>query len=223
MKTDYAGKVFKRRLFMSFFGVMLSGVSVGIFKSASFGVDPFGSVVFGLDSLIPIEYGLVYILINAVLILFSLVFDRKNIGVATFINLFLVGYVTQFSYGLVQRLCPEPGLFERVLLFVFGFVLACFAASLYMTAALGVSTYDAVAITLSGKYHLGQFRFIRILTDLCCVLSGSVMYCIGAGPSALSEIIGAGTVIIALGMGPLIDVFNRRVSQPFLDAADGKI
>ena len=94
----------KRRILMSVLGVLTGAVSVAIFKMAAFGVDPFQSFMSGADKLIPIGFGTLYVIVNAVLLLFSLVFDRHYIGIATFINLFLLGYVTEFSYKLFRSL-----------------------------------------------------------------------------------------------------------------------
>ena len=80
-----------KRIIMSVFGVALCGVSVGMFKFAALGVDPFQSLMSGLDAVIPIRFGTLYVIVNAVLLLFALIFDRKKIGIATFINLFLLG------------------------------------------------------------------------------------------------------------------------------------
>ena len=218
MKLDFKNKKFQKRIFMSLIGVVMSGISVGIFKTAVFGVDPFTVVVSGIDAVIPIDYGMIYILINVVLLLFSLIFDRKNIGIATFINLFLIGYITQFSTEFFHGLFPNPDMVLRILCFIVGIVILCFGSSLYMTAELGVSTYDAIAITCSGKFHLGQFRFIRIVTDVVCVVSGSILYYLGTQEiSRLFEVVGIGTILTAFCMGPLIDLFNRKIARPFLD------
>ena len=45
-----------------------------------------------------------------------------------------------------------------------GIIVICFGSALYMTADLGVSTYDAVAIVLSGKWKLAPFQYCRIAT-----------------------------------------------------------
>ena len=89
---------------MSILGVMAGAVSVAIFKMAAFGVDPFQSFMSGISRLIPISFGTLYVIVNAVLLLFSLISDRHYIGIATFINLFLLGYVTEYSYKLLQWL-----------------------------------------------------------------------------------------------------------------------
>lgn len=141
----------KKRIFMSLFGVLISGVCVGFMKVAAFGVDPFQVLVAGLDRTIPIAFGTLYVLMNGVLLLFSLMADRHNIGLATFINLFLLGYVVDFTRAVLGALFPAPGMVLREGFMVFGIVALCIGSALYMTADLGVSTYDAVAIVMSKK------------------------------------------------------------------------
>ena len=63
----------KRRVFMSLFGVIICAISVGIFKIAALGVDPFQSLMSGLDKLIPISFGTLYVIVNLVLLSFSLI------------------------------------------------------------------------------------------------------------------------------------------------------
>ena len=60
-----------KRIFMCVVGVMVCAVSVGFFKLAAFGVDPFQTCMSGLDQLIPIDFGTLYVLVNAALLLFS--------------------------------------------------------------------------------------------------------------------------------------------------------
>ena len=74
----------RRRIAMSLFGVIICAISVGVFKLAALGVDPFQSLMSGLDSMIPIKFGTLYVIVNAVLLLFSLIADRHNIGQSLF-------------------------------------------------------------------------------------------------------------------------------------------
>ena len=207
-----------RRIFMSLFGVIICAVSVGIFKIAALGVDPFQSLMSGLDKLIPISFGTLYVIVNAVLLLFSLFADRHYIGIATFINLFLLGYITQWTYEFLQTVIVSPSMIVRLLCLLIAIVIICFGSALYMTADLGVSTYDAVALILVNKWHIGQFKYIRIVTDVICVLLGAGLFLLGGGKVAeIPTIIGVGTIITAFFMGPLIEVFNQKVAIPLLN------
>ena len=221
IKKFFAGilqiKNFKKRLFMTPFGVIICAISVGIFKIAALGVDPFQSFMAGLDAAVPLDFGLLYIIANAVLLLFSLIFDRHFIGIATFINLFLLGYITQFTYEFLQTIFVNPSMVTRVICLVVGVVIICFGSAFYMTADLGVSTYDAVALIISGTWKKGKFQYVRIITDLVCVALGVGLFLLAGGSvSAIPTIAGIGTIVTAFFMGPLIEFFNVHVARPIL-------
>ncbi len=206
-----------KRICMSFFGVIICAISVGIFKIAALGVDPFQSFMAGLDKLIPIDFGLLYIIVNVLLLSFALVFDRHYIGIATFINLFLLGYITQFTYEYLQTVIVNPTIVIRVLCLVIGVVIICFGSAFYMTADLGVSTYDAVALIICNTWKKGKFQYVRIITDLVCVILGVTLFIIAGGKlAAIPTIAGIGTIITAFFMGPLIEFFNVHIARPFL-------
>lgn len=208
----------RKRILMSFFGVIISGMCVGFMKVGAFGVDPFQALMAGLDSAIPIQFGTLYVIVNAVMLIFSLVTDRNNVGVATFINLFLLGYVVDFTKAGLDLVFPAPSMPIRIGCMLFGIVMLCFASSLYMTASLGISTYDSVAVVMSGKWKLGRFKYVRICTDLGCVILGAVLYLASGGKlSGIPAFIGVGTIITAFFMGPLIEFFNEKVARPMLN------
>jgi len=207
-----------KRILMSLFGVIICAISVGVFKIAALGVDPFQTLMAGLDKLIPIDFGTLYVIVNLILLTFSLIVDRHNIGIATFINMFLLGYITQFSLETLDRLIPAPGIPLRILFLMIGIVVICIGSALYMTADLGISTYDSIAITLANKWHLGKFQYIRIATDVVCILLGTACFLLGGGTWAqVPEIVGVGTIITAFFMGPLIEFFNVRIARPLLN------
>ena len=207
-----------KRILMSVLGVIVGGISVGFFKLAAFGVDPFQSFMSGIEKLIPIDFGTLYVIVNACLLLFALVFDKHYINIATMVNLFLLGYVVDFSHNTLLAIFPEASMAVRIVCFIFGFVVLCFASSLYMTADLGVSTYDAIALILTNKWKLGKFKYIRIATDLVCVILGAVLFILGKGEfKDIPTFIGVGTILTAFFMGPLIDFFNRKIAIPMLN------
>lgn len=207
----------KKRIFMCVSGVLICGISVGFFKRAAFGVDPFQSFMAGLDALLPIEFGTLYVIANLCLLLFSLVADRHYIGLATVINLSVLGYVAQFSHEFLLKQFPNLEVGGRILFLVVGIVIMCLASSFYFMADLGVSTYDAVALIIVNTWKIGKFGYVRVICDLVCVLMGIGLYLAsGKAVSQIAAIVGVGTIITAFFMGPLIEFFNVHVSKPFL-------
>ena len=142
----------------------------------------------------------------------DLFLDKHYIGIATFVNLFLTGYIVDFSKDLILRLLPSPSTAARILMLLFAVAVMCFASSLYMTSDLGVSVYDAIPIVISNKSRK-PFRFCRIGCDLICVTAGALC---GLLP-------GIGTLITAFFMGPLIEFFNVTFSRPLLDRCPTKL
>lgn len=199
--------LFKKRLFMALTGVLIAGISVGLFRRSVFGTDPFQVLVNGISNQITFTgFGTVYMVINLLMLVAIFFLDKHYIGIATFINIFLLGYVVQFSDDMVGKLIGDaPSMLIRIILLIAGVVILCFASSLYFTANLGVSTYDAVSLIMTDK-KLGKFKYLRIATDLFCVIVGFF----------LGGVVGVGTIITAFFMGPLIDFFNKKVSEPFL-------
>lgn len=202
-----------RRVALAVLGMALAGVSLGFFKRALFGVDPYQCLVNGLANVIPIRFGTLYMLVNLLQLILVFFLDKHYIGISTFINLFLLGYMAEFSEAALLNWFGETGLAVRVLFLVVGVVVTCLAAALYYTADLGVSTYDAIPLHISDLKprlfgRVLPFRAVRILSDLVCT---------GVGV-ALGAPAGIGTVITALFMGPLITFFRRTVSEPLLRA-----
>ena len=199
----------KTRILMSSLGVMIGGISVGMFRTAALGVDPFQSLMSGLNSLIPISFGTLYVIVNIILLLFSLIFDRHKIGLATVINLTLLGYVAEYSQKFFTYLLPGLKLIASLLLLAVAVVVMCFGSALYFNADLGVSTYDAVSLVISEKQKKVSFKVCRILSDLICVSLGvSLCRLAHMSWSEVGAVVGIGTIITAFFMGPLISFFS---------------
>lgn len=195
-----------KRIGMALIGVVLTGISIAMFKTSNFGTDPFSCFNLGVWEVSKLPYSIVYVSINAILLVGIFFLDKHYIGISTVLNMLLIGIIVEKSMGILSGWLQTPSLLVRIILLLLAIVIMCFAASLYFTADLGVSTYDAWAL-LMAKKKIAPFKLCRISTDLLCILAGVVM---GVFP-------GIGTVITALGMGPLIETFNIHFSRPFLN------
>ncbi|MBH1940771.1 hypothetical protein I5677_07715 [Mobilitalea sibirica] len=192
-----------RRIIMTVFGVLVAGFSVGMFNFSAFGMDPFQVLAHGAWMHIPIGFGTFYAILNLIMLVAIFFIDRHKIGLGTVINIFLLGYVVEYSSWLFQTRIPDPTIGIRVTFLIIGLIILCFGSSLYFIGDLGVSTYDAVALILSEK-KVARFQYCRIGSDLICTTVGFL----------LGATVGIGTVVTAFFMGPIITFFNNRVSIP---------
>lgn len=201
-----------RRIWMTIIGVSICGLSVGLFSFSNLGLDPFQVFAHGTWKLTPLDFGTYYVILNVVMLVVIFLLDRKKIGLGTVINLFLTGYMAEFSEWGLRKIIPEPGFAGRLVMLVIAIVIMCFSSALYFTAALGVSTYDAIALIIDERMPKWKFRYIRIATDLVCVIIGGM----------LGATVGVGTVITAFFMGPLISFFNKTIAEPMRYGRDWK-
>jgi uncharacterized membrane protein YczE len=192
-----------RRILMTLGGVSVCGISVGMFNFSNFGMDPFQVLAHGISYHVPMGFGTLYAIINLVMLGGVFLFDRSKIGLGTFINIFLLGYVVEFSSWIFKAYVPSTELWVRAAFLVAGILILCIGAALYFVGDLGVSTYDAIALTLSERTPI-KFQYLRMSTDIVCTLTG---FLFGA-------VVGIGTLVTALFMGPLIAYFRRHLAMP---------
>ena len=205
MLKAYFAKADRRRICMSLAGNLLVGVGVAIFKYAALGNDPFNGMNMALSELFRIPYPTLQILVNILLFAIQLIAARELIGFGTVVNIFLIGYIVNFTYGLLVQLMGSPGSFAiQLLAMVTGMLICSLGLSLYQCSEMGTAPYDALALILDRKLKKLPYFWCRILCDGSCAL-----VCFLAG-----GIVGLGTLVSAFGFGPVIAFFNRTVSEP---------
>src|SRR5574344_930708 len=202
-----------KRVIMSVIGVSLLGVCVALLRKADFGTDPFTCFVVGIANVCHSTYGIIYPIVIGVLLVIVFFLNKHYIGLATVLNLFLVGTVGDIAFKIINNLYDANTIPVRIITLVIALIILCFASSLYITADLGVSSYDAISLIVSDKkIKFLQYRVCRIITDLICVSVGFLFH----------ATIGVGTVITAFCMGPLTQFFNTYVAEKMLYGKNGK-
>lgn len=191
---------------MTLLGQVILGIGAGLLRSSTLGTDPYQCFTRAVASTSPFDYGTTFVIINAVFLVLMLIFARSYIGISTFFNMFLLGYIIDYSAQTADRLFTPETILVKVLLLLSSLVFLCFGSALIFTSDLGVSTYDWIALRLADVQKRISFKWIRIFTDLMCVLIGL----------CFSIIPGVGTVITAFALGPVITFFRKYVTEPLL-------
>ena len=199
----------QKRIGMSLAGVLITGFCVGTFQKAALGTDPFTCFVTGIANLFHSTYSTFYLLLTGALLAVVFLVDRHYIGLATIFNLLGTGFAADLMRGFLDGWFPNPSLWTRGIMMAVGLLGACCSASLYFTADLGVSAYDAQSLIAAQKLKRVPFKLCRIATDCLCVLVGLLFH----------ANVGIGTVITALCMGPMVQWFHTHLSEPLLYGA----
>lgn len=192
-----------RRVIMSFMGVIITGFAISLLRKSSLGADPFSSFIVGLANVFHSTYAVVYPVVIGVFIAIIFFLDKHYLGIATVFNLIIIGPVADAGLKLLNSLYVVDTISEKVITFIAAGVVLCFGASLYITADLGVSSYDAIALYMADK-KVAKYRYCRIATDAVSVILAFFF----------KATIGVGTVVSALFMGPLTQWFITYVAEP---------
>lgn len=199
-----------KRLAVMLAGLLILGLGIALFKISLMGNDPSTAFVMAVGDRIGIDFSIVLIAANSIWFLAELLFDRKYIGIGTFANWFGVGTLASLWIKLIEsRLSISQEFLPRILIMALGVLILSLGASLYQTSDLGIAPYDVLSIILSDKLPIPYF-WCRIFTDTVCAL-------IAFG---LGGLIGPGTLVCALGLGPFITFFNKYVSEKLCKECD---
>ncbi|MCM1253107.1 MAG: hypothetical protein NC321_09820 [Clostridium sp.] len=202
--AGYFKKIGWKRFIVMVIGNMFLGMGISIFKFAGLGNDPYSGMVMGLSDVAGISYANFLIFINIFVFLLELVFGREFIGAGTIVNAFFLGYTTTFFYELWLHFFTLPTtLVMKILVMLIGTVVTGFGVSMYQTPNAGVSPYDSLSVIMAKRIPKISYFWHRIFTDAVCAL-----ICFLSG-----GIVGLGTLVSALGLGPVINFFNVHFTR----------
>ncbi|PZT73949.1 MULTISPECIES: membrane protein YczE [unclassified Streptomyces] len=188
-----------RRLVQLYAGLALYGASSALLVVAGLGLEPWGVLHQGLAELTGISIGVVSIIIGAIVLLLWIPL-RQRPGLGTVSNVFAVGLAMDATLALV----PEAhGLAVRAGVMAAGIVLNGVATGLYISARFGPGPRDGLMTGMHRRTGR-SIRLVRTALEVAVVVSGFL----------LGGSVGAGTVLYALAIGPLAQVFLRVFAIP---------
>ncbi|MDH6491866.1 putative membrane protein YczE [Streptomyces sp. SAI-127] len=193
-----------RRLIQLYVGLALYGASSALLVEAGLGLEPWGVLHQGLAELTGLSIGVVSIIVGAAVLLLWIPL-RQRPGLGTVSNVFVVGIAMDATLAAV----PEAhGLAVRIPLLLAGIVLNGVATGLYIAARFGPGPRDGLMTGLHRRTGR-SIRLMRTAIEVAVVVTGFV----------LGGTIGIGTVLYAVSIGPLAQLFLRIFAVP--PASDG--
>ncbi|MFI7240059.1 YitT family protein [Streptomyces cyaneofuscatus] len=188
-----------RRLVQLYVGLTLYGASSALLVRAELGLEPWGVLHQGLTELTGISIGVVSIIVGAIVLLLWIPL-RQRPGLGTVSNVFVVGLAMDGTLALVGDL---DGYGVRIPVMVLGIVLNGAATGLYIAARFGPGPRDGLMTGLN-RVTGRSIRLVRTAIEVAVVVTGFL----------LGGSLGAGTVLYALAIGPLAQLFLRVFGLP---------
>ena len=200
---------FTKKLGIMLLGVLFMGFFLSFLIEVSLGTDPCTFMNLTISGRLGILFGTWQVILNSILFIFVILFDRHQIGPGTIANMVFIGYISDFCRWVWKKTIPDYIFQEwpyRAVVFVIALLCFVVAASLYMNADMGVAPYDAIPNIISNRVlKKVPFKFVRIGFDGTVLLIGFLL-------GGRIEIC---TVLMVFLLGPTITAvggfLNRRV------------
>lgn len=197
------------RLLWLYTGLTFFGFSLAMIIESTLGMPPWDVLHFGLSVQWPITIGQALIATSMVVLLFWIPL-REMPGVGTISNGIYVGFVLDASLAVLPVV---DHLAARIGLLVAGILLNAAATAMYIGAQLGPGPRDGLMTGLARRLPV-SVRVIRTCLEVIVVVIGF----------SLGGIVGVGTVLFALSIGPLTQLFLPhlviRLPKPPPSSAD---
>ncbi|WP_446663872.1 membrane protein YczE [Flexivirga sp. B27] len=193
-----AGKL-PSRLVRLFVGLTLYGLAMAIFVRAGFGLDPWDVFHYGVAEHLGLDLGTAVILVSIPVLLLWIPL-RQWPGFGTISNAIWIGIATNISLALI----PTPhNVVVRVVLLLTAVVVNAIGGALYIGSQLGPGPRDGLMTGLHLRTGL-SLRLVRTSLELTVLVVGWL----------LGGIVGIGTLLYALSIGPLVQFFLRYLVVP---------
>ncbi|MEV6037248.1 hypothetical protein AB0L65_39280 [Nonomuraea sp. NPDC052116] len=181
------------RLVRLYGGLALYGAGIGLQVESGLGNDPWDVFHQGLALRTDLSIGTVIIGIGALVLLLWIPLKQKP-GLGTISNVVFLGL---FADGAIFLLPTPSHLVMQGLYVVLGVVAIALATVLYIGAGMGPGPRDGI---MTGLMRLGlSVRLGRFLIEITVLAAGWL----------LGGTVGVGTLVFALAIGPLTQLFTR--------------
>ena len=173
-------------------GLALFGASIALIVRAELGVMPWTVLEQGLTRSVGLSIGVWSVVIGVLLLAASMWLGLRP-GLGTLTNILLVGVAIDVTLAVLP---PLEGLPLRIGVLVLGIALNGVATGAYIGAGLGPGPRDGLVTSIADRTGR-TLRLTRTVVEIGVVILGVV----------LGGQLGAGTVVFALTIGPLMHFF----------------
>jgi len=183
-----------RRLVQLIIGLTFFGIGIGLMLRSGLGLPPWDVFHQGLAAQIGLTVGIWSILVSFVVLAFWIPL-RERYGIGTLLNAIVVGLMIDVTTAVV----PEaPNTWWAAGMMIVGILLIAVTSGMYIGANLGPGPRDGLmtAIVRRGP----SIRLTRVIMEVTVLVTGVL----------LGGTFGIGTILYALLMGPLVQIFLPR-------------
>lgn len=206
-----------KRIIVCFLAVFGMGFFLSFLMLCGLGTDPCSFMNKAVSLRIGILFGTWQLIVNAVMLIIVIFWDRSSLGFGTIFNMVLVGYYVDFFDWVWGKTIPANVFTDPVTrwpVFLGSLLFFIISAAVYINSDMGVAPYDALPKIITDKvtsrFPKVPKMLIRMIWDFSAIAVGTLA---GGKPVI-------GIILMAIFLGPAISLvgklfFNRK--QPVQD------
>ena len=206
-----------KRIIVCFLAVLGMGFFLSFLMLCGLGTDPCSFMNKAVSLRIGILFGTWQLIVNAVMLIIVIFWDRSSLGFGTVFNMVLVGYYVDFFDWVWGKTIPAHIFTDPVTrwpVFLGSLLFFIISAAVYINSDMGVAPYDAlpkiITEKVTSRFPKIPKMLIRMIWDFSAIAVGTLA---GGKPVI-------GIILMAVFLGPAISLvgklfFNRK--QPVKD------
>ena len=195
------------------FGLVVFAFGIVLIFESRLGLSPWDVLSQGVSKHTPLSFGMANVVIGVVVLLAGWSLGGRP-GVGTVANALLIGSFIQglTSIGAIAQIAHD-GLQVRIPLLLVGIWLIGPASAFYIGADLGAGPRDTLMLVGARRTRF-RVGFVRGVIELGALAAGIV----------LGGTFGVGTVLFALGVGPVVESsFALLARSPLAASTPGRV
>ena len=180
-----------KTLFYLCLGLIFFGFGEGLLIVSSIGASPWNVLHQGVAISLGFSVGTIAFLVSLLVLFFWFFLDQK-IGMGTIFNFIIIAIMIDLTIYYINK--PNEFYFQLLMVFA-GILLVGFGSAMYLIANLGAGPRDGLMTGLQKKTN-APIALVRTSIEIIVVLLGWF----------LGGIVGIGTLLYALGIGPAVAI-----------------
>lgn len=190
-----------KRILIIIVGSIIAAYGITLALYAGFGGATLAVLWQGISQTFHISIGMASFIVAIVMILFAVIYDRKQIHIGTVLY--------QIVYSFCVDLFANLHIYSRYMwinffIMLVGVILFAAGTGLYASTSLGRGSYEAVTFALAEKNHW-QVKIVRMILDVIMVVTGVL----------LGGSFGICTIVTIIVSGPVIQFVNSGSKKLF--------
>lgn len=191
-----------KKVIISIIAINFVGLGGSLFLKSGLGGDSITLLLEGLHKYFELSYGLISIIYSGIFIILAMIFNRKSLGIGTFLYAFICGYFVDFYMSIIQSLISENNLLISFMFILIGQLSICLGFAILISVDTGMSGLDGVLYYIEEKYNIG-YKICKTVIDIIFCIVGML----------LGGVFGVGSIFAMLTGGTIISYITRFIKK----------